>query len=65
VRDLDTAPRALARFRARKTVTGETPLHPTPAERAARLRATIAQRTIAIPGAINALSARLIEASGF
>jgi len=40
-------------------------LHPTPAERAARLRATIAQRTIAIPGAINALSARLIEASGF
>lgn len=40
-------------------------MSPTTAERAARLRARIAHHTVAIPGAINALSARLIEAVGF
>lgn len=35
------------------------------AERAARLRALIADQTVAMPGAINALSARLIESAGF
>lgn len=33
--------------------------------RSARLRAAIADHTVAMPGAINALSARLIEQSGF
>lgn len=33
--------------------------------RAARLRALIQQKTVAMPGAINALSARLIERAGF
>lgn len=35
------------------------------ADRAARLRQLIAQNTVALPGAINALSARLIEREGF
>ncbi len=33
--------------------------------RAARLRALIQQKTVAMPGAINALSARLVERAGF
>lgn len=35
------------------------------AERSARLRTLLAQGTVVLPGAINALSARLIEATGF
>lgn len=40
---------------------------PTPAsaERSARLRALLARGTVALPGALNALSARLIEREGF
>lgn len=38
---------------------------PTPAERAARLRRLMAEDTVALPGAVNALSARLIEREGF
>ncbi|MCC6795557.1 MAG: methylisocitrate lyase [Candidatus Hydrogenedentes bacterium] len=40
-------------------------LPPTAAERSDRLRASLAARTVPMPGAINALSARLIEQRGF
>lgn len=43
----------------------KSPLPPSSAERADRLRASLAARTVAMPGAINALSARLIERRGF
>lgn len=39
--------------------------HPSSAERSARLRALLAEGVVAMPGAINALSARLIEREGF
>lgn len=38
---------------------------PTPAERASTLRALLADKCVAMPGAINALSGRLIEREGF
>ncbi len=37
----------------------------TPASRSARLRAALRDHTVVLPGAINALSARLIERAGF
>jgi len=40
-------------------------MHPPAEERAARLRAAMTSHTVALPGAINALSARLIEQMGF
>lgn len=40
-------------------------MRPSSAERSARLRALIADHTLVLPGAINALSARLIEQCGF
>lgn len=43
----------------------KSPLPPPSAERSDRLRAALAARTVAMPGAINALSARLIEQRGF
>ena len=43
----------------------KSPLPPTAAERSDRLRASLAARTVPMPGAINALSARLIEQRGF
>lgn len=41
------------------------PLPPASAERSDRLRASLAAKTVPMPGAINALSARLIEQRGF
>ena len=41
------------------------PLPPTPQERHARLRALLTEKTVVLPGAINALSAKLIEQQGF
>ena len=43
----------------------KSPLPPPSAERSDRLRAALAARTVPMPGAINALSARLIEQRGF
>lgn len=40
-------------------------MHPSSSERSAALRRLIADHTVAMPGAINALSARLIEQAGF
>jgi len=40
-------------------------MQPTSAERAKRLRALMANHTVVLPGAINALSAKLIERMGF
>ena len=40
-------------------------MHPTSAQRSARLRECINDHTVAFPGAINALSGRLIEREGF
>lgn len=40
-------------------------MHPTSADRSARLRALIQDHTVVLPGAINALSGRLIEREGF
>lgn len=40
-------------------------MHPTSAQRSARLRALIEDHTVVMPGAINALSGRLIEREGF
>ncbi|NUM53589.1 MAG: methylisocitrate lyase [Candidatus Hydrogenedentes bacterium] len=43
----------------------KSPVPPSSAERSDRLRASLEARTVAMPGAINALSARLIEQRGF
>lgn len=40
-------------------------MHPSSAERSAALRRALAEGAVALPGAINALSARLIEREGF